>query len=81
MKTTLEIKNKIAGIYSSTIISIHFSEKYAYSDQSIIEQPIGNTLRECELKELSAIGINFRRKSTDEVLFLIKEWLDNANIA
>ena len=44
MKTTLEIKNKIAGIYSSTIISIHFSEKYAYSDQSIIEQPIENTL-------------------------------------
>ncbi len=76
MKTTLEIKNKVASIYISIIIATALSKEI-----SLLGQSMGIAFHEDEQEVLSATGMDFTGKTTKEALLLIRDWLNEVKVA
>lgn len=76
MSTTLEIKNKVAVIYITTVTAINLS-----AETSLLDQPIETALRNEEINDLYTTGIDFPGKTTKEALLLIRDWLKEVKVA
>lgn len=76
MKTTLEIKNKVASIHIATIIALNMS-----GEVSLLSQSMESAFTKYEIKILSATGIDFIGKTTKEALLLVRDWLTEVKVA
>lgn len=76
MKTTIEVNNKVASIYISTIIALNMS-----GEISLLNQPVEDVFSGEDMENLSATGIDFSDKTAKDALLFVRDWLNEVEIA